>query len=97
MAKAKAPVKLDGALHAAATELLDEAFKVVLAVVVGDFFPFLDVTLGDDKDATPTIEGLAVRPAGVVGVARSVVARTAIDVPTSVHIKHIAVVAFIPH
>ena len=97
MAKEEALVKLDGAFHTAATELLDEALKVVLAVVIGDFFSFLDVPLGHDKDATPTIQSLTVGTTGVVGVAGSVVARTAIDVPAGIHIEHVAVVTFIPY
>ncbi len=88
---------LVGAFHTTATEFLDEALEVVFAVVVGDFLSLLDVTLGHDKDATPTVEGLAVGTAGVVGVAGGVVARTAIYVPAGIHIEHIAVVALISH
>ena len=84
-------------LYTTAAELLDEALDVFLAVVVGDFFSLLDVPLGHDKDSTATIEGFAVRPAGVVGIARGVVARTAVDVPAGIHVKHVAVVPLIPH
>lgn len=68
---------------------------MVLAVVVGDFLPFLDVALGYDKDSTATVEGFTVWPAGVIGIARGVVARTAIDVPLGVDVKHVAVVPLI--
>lgn len=88
---------LVGAFDTTATELLDEALEVVLAVVVGDFLPLFDIPLGHDKDSTATVESLTVRPAGVVSVARGVVARTAVDIPAGIHIKHVAVVPLIPH
>lgn len=60
--------------------------------MVGNFFPFLDVTLGDDIDPATTIEGLAVWPTGVVGVTGCVVAWTTIDIPFGIHVEHVTVI-----
>lgn len=87
--------QLSGTLDTAATELFDEAFEVVFAVVVGDFFAGFDSFLGHDEDAAATVDGFGVRSTGMVGVTSRVVARATIDVPLAVHVEHVAIVTLI--
>ena len=82
-------------LNTATANLLDEAFKVVLAVMIGDFFPDLDIFLGYDVDTIAPVPSLRIGTTGMIGIARRVVAWTAIDVPLGVHVKHVAIVSFI--
>jgi hypothetical protein len=73
---------------------------VVLAVVVADLLARLDLPAGADLDLMADKIDLGVWPAGVIDVARGVLARLAIDGPTVVQLKEIlvlrAVVSFGP-
>ncbi len=89
------PESLGVTLHTAATEFFNEALEMILAVVVGNFFTNLDIFLGDDKDPTATVDRLSIRTAGVIGIARRIVARAAIDIPFGIHIEHIAVIPLV--
>ena len=88
---AAAKVGLLAAGQAAAALLLDEVIEIIAAVIVGDLLARRDGARGLEDDLpAPADEGLRVRPAGVVHVARHVVARRAVDHPTAVELEHVA-------
>lgn len=95
LVKSKALVNLHEALDTAAAKFFDKAFKVVFAVVIGDFFASLDVFLGHDKDPTAPVEGFTVWTTGMIGIACRIVARATINIPFGVDIEHIAVIALV--
>ena len=83
---------LGSTFYTAAAEFLDKAFEVVLAVVIGNFFSYLDVSFGHDEDTATTIERFTVGPTGMIGIPSRIVARTAIDIPLGIDIEHVAIV-----
>src|SRR5215510_6312302 len=72
-----------------AAVLLDEGIEIVAAVIVGDLVARIDRLDGGDQDLALLDIGLGVRPAGVVNVARDVLAARSIDGPTSVDLEQI--------
>src|SRR5688500_11569856 len=69
------------ALVAAAAALIDVGVEIVLAVVDRDLLIRLDPLARDLDDAAAAADGLRVRPAVMVDVARLVETRRAVDGP----------------
>src|SRR5690242_20530318 len=65
-----------------AAMLLDEGIEIVAAVIVGDLVARIDCPDRGDQDLALLYIGLGVRPAGVIDVARDVLAARSIDGPT---------------
>src|SRR5882672_9065712 len=83
------------ALDALAAFRLDEAVKVILAVVVGDLVAGHDVLDRRDEDLALDDVGLGIRPAGVIDVARDVAPGRAVDRPTLVDLEQVAIVELV--
>jgi hypothetical protein len=79
------------AFGAAAAFCLDVGVEIILAVIDGDLFVRPDTAAGDIDDAMlAPLDGVDVRPAGVIDVARDVAAGRAVDRPVRVDLEHIA-------
>src|SRR5690348_17259091 len=68
-------------------------FEIVGAVVVGDFLVRLDVTKRPDEHATTISIAFRVRIAGMIGVAREIAARRAVDGDAGVYLVEVAIAA----
>lgn len=75
--------------------LFDEAFEVIPAVMIGNFFASFDVFLGYNIDATASVPGFSVWSTGVIGVAGGIQADAAVNIPFCIHVEHVAIVALI--
>src|SRR6266478_1731559 len=65
-----------------AAVLLDERIEIIAAVVVGDLVARIDRLDRTDQDLALLHIGFGVRPAGMVDVARDVLAARSVDCPT---------------
>lgn len=82
----------DGTFFAATAGDSDETVEIVLAVMIVQFLARPDIPFCHDKDATATIDRLAVRPTGMIDVTGGIVTRAAVDVPATVHVEDIAII-----
>jgi hypothetical protein len=68
---------------------LDEPAHIVAAVIVGDLLARLDVLEGANEDLALAPVGLAIRAAGMIGVAPDIPAAGTIDGPAAVELVQI--------
>src|SRR5215468_10807733 len=74
---------------APAAAILDEGIEIVAAIIVGDLVARMDRLDRGNQDLAFLDISLGVRPAGVVDVARDVLAARSIDGPTGVDLEQI--------
>jgi len=79
-----------GALAARAP---DDVFKIIVAVIVGDFLIRLDIAHRADEHAAAIGERFGIRVAGMIGVTGQVAARCAIDGDARIDLVKIAIAA----
>ena len=72
-----------------AAVLLDEGIEIVAAVIVGDLVARMDGLDRADQNLALLHIGFGVRPAGMVDVARDVLAARSVDGPTGVDLEQI--------
>jgi hypothetical protein len=80
---------------AAAIRNADDVAQIVHAVMIGDLFARLDAPERADEHLQAALIKLRIGIAGVVGVARDVPARRAIDGPAAVDFKQVFVAALL--
>ena len=74
---------------APAAVVLDEGIEIVAAIIVGDLVARMDRLDRADQDLALLNIGFGVRPAGMVDVARDVLAARSVDRPTGVDLEQI--------
>src|SRR5882672_7794240 len=72
-----------------AAVILDERIEIVAAVIVGDLVARIDGLDRADQDLALLHIGFGVWPAGMVDVARDVLAARSVDSPTGVDLEQI--------
>src|SRR3954447_10030958 len=74
---------------APAAVVLDEGIEIVAAIIVGDLVARMDRLDRADQDLALLHVGFGIRPAGMVDVARDVLAARSVDRPTGVDLEQI--------
>ncbi|MGA7956292.1 MAG: hypothetical protein WCA26_04495, partial [Xanthobacteraceae bacterium] len=80
---------LGAAWRATAAAIFDEEPIIFLPIVEGDFFARLDTAQGNEYEATLAPDGLRVRPARMIDIARPIPSRRAVNGPAAVELEQI--------